>query len=394
MSKKDTKSTSSADKARELLMQSINKKFGTNTLRKFTITEQINRISTSYFLLDDILGGGIPEGRIVEIYGWESVGKSFLTTKIMSSAQAQGKVVALFDAENAFHGDFAHQCGLDIEDKFIYSDEQSGNKIFGSIETICEANIRSIEEGNGPLVDVIVVDSVASLMTEYEEEHSGDGKSKIGDLAKMMAVNLKKLPKKAAAGKCTIIFINQVRQQIGVMYGNPEITPGGKALGFFASVRIELRRKGGTEGKILEGKDNQVGHKVVAKIVKNKTAPPHRKAEFTIFYDGRTDDTEDILAMGEKYEFIQVQGNTRRYVTDDGVEIKAVGKAKMLEAIREGGHALREEMIAKIKEHMKKDGNLVLSNDEIEESNAISGSWSENEDEEFNLDDLDNFNDD
>lgn len=355
-------------KAKAALTADIRKKYGADAAKNFNEVMEIPRFSTGFFTLDDAIGGGLPQGRIVEIYGWESVGKSYLTSKVMANAQKDGGLVYLFDAESGFNPVFANKCGLNTtEDYFTYSGEQNANKIFKIIESILKVNIDLVHQGETPLYPIIVIDSVASLLTDYDEEHDA-GAAKVGDLARVMSTNVRRLVTLTEKAKTTVVFINQLRQNINIGYGaNPEITSGGKALGYYASVRIELKRVGGQDGKVFEGKDNQIGHKVKARIVKNKTAPPHKQAIFTIFYDGSTDDTEDVYTLGLKYGIISKQGNTHYYKASNGTEIKTIGKDKTISALRDAGQALRDEIIQKIRSAAIESGDDTMSTTEIAE---------------------------
>ncbi|MBZ1348168.1 MAG: recombinase RecA [Candidatus Nealsonbacteria bacterium] len=273
----------------------IKQRFGDGAIMKLKETEavDVNVIPTGSFSLDLALGvSGIPRGRVIEIFGPESSGKSTLALHICAEAQKQGGVAAFVDAEHAMDPDYAKRIGVDI-DNLLISQPDSGEQALQIVERL----IRSGE------IDVIVVDSVAALVPQAEID--GEiGEFQIGLQARIMSQALRKLSSIIAKTKTVVIFLNQTRMKIGIRFGNPETTPGGLALKFYASVRIDLRRIAQ-----IKQKEEIIGSRIKAKIVKNKIAPPFKVAEFDIFYNEGISFFGDVLSTGLKTGVIKKAGS-------------------------------------------------------------------------------------
>jgi recombination protein RecA len=282
------------DSALSRAVQQIEKQFGKGAVMKLDgdARAAVDGIPTGALSLDIALGGvGVPRGRVLEVFGPESSGKTTLTLHIIANAQRLGGVAAFIDAEHALDPSWAKRLGVKLDDLLV-SQPDTGEQAL----EICEMLVRS------NAVDVIVIDSVAALIPRAEiEGEMGD--SHVGLQARLMSQALRKLTGAIAKSRSTVIFINQIREKIGVMFGNPETTPGGRALKFYASVRIDVRRT----GTIKEG-EISVGSRTRARVVKNKIAPPFRDAEFDIMYDRGISYEGDVLDLGVLANVVEKSG--------------------------------------------------------------------------------------
>ncbi|HOF42518.1 MAG TPA: recombinase RecA [Candidatus Moranbacteria bacterium] len=281
------------------LVEDIQEKFGDGMIMKLGDVKKVDveSIPTGSVSLDIALGiGGVPRGRIIEVYGPESSGKTTLALHIVANSQKKGGTAAFVDAEHALDPEYAKKIGVKINDLLI-SQPDTGEQALDIVETLVRSGV----------VDVIVVDSVAALVPKAEiEGEMGD--QHVGRQARLMSQALRKLTAIIARSNATVIFINQIRMKIGVMFGNPETTTGGQALKFYSSVRVEVRRA----AQIKKGEE-VVGNRVKVKIVKNKVAPPFKTAEFDIMYNEGISLTGDILDTGVKYEVVKKSGNSFLY---------------------------------------------------------------------------------
>jgi recombination protein RecA len=323
-------------KALKLTMEKIDKDYGKGSVMKLgeRATVNIESISTGSLGLDVALGiGGLPKGRIIEIYGPESSGKTTVATHVIAEAQKMGGICAIIDAEHAFDSMYAKKLGVDI-DNLLISQPDYGEQALEIADRLIASNA----------VDVVVIDSVAALVPKSElEGEMGD--SKMGLHARLMSQALRKLTANISRTNCCVIFINQLREKIGVMFGNPEVTTGGNALKFYASVRLDIRRS----TQIKDG-DEAIGNRIKVKVVKNKVAPPFRLAEFDIIYGEGISKIGEIIDMGVDMNFIQKAGSWFSY---DGQKL-GQGRDAVKQLFADNPE-LAQEIETKIREKVKAD---------------------------------------
>ena len=327
-------------KSLDLAVKQIEKQFGKGSIMRLgdAPVVSVDVIPTGSLALDAALGvGGVPRGRIVEIYGPESSGKTTLATHIVAEAQRIGGTCAFIDAEHAFDATYAQKLGVDI-DSLLVSQPDTGEQALN----ICDMLVRS-----GAL-DAIVIDSVAALVPQAEIE--GDmGDSHVGLQARLMSQALRKLAGNLNRTKTALIFINQIREKIGVMFGNPETQPGGRALKFYASIRMDIRRI----GAIKDGTE-VVGNRTRVKVVKNKVAPPFRQAEFDIIYGEGISSMGELIDLGVESDIIQKSGSWYAYGENKIGQGREAAKTWLIE-----NPEATEEVKRRIKETLAVNGTHV-----------------------------------
>ena len=325
-------------KALQLTLDKLDKTYGKGTVMKMgdKAVEEVEAISSGSLGLDLALGvNGYPRGRVIEIYGPESSGKTTLTLHAIAEAQKSGGIAAFIDAEHAFDRNYAEKLGVDIEN-LIISQPDNGEQAL----EIAENLIRS------GAIDIVVIDSVAALTPKSEiEGEMGD--SKMGLHARLMSQALRKLTGTISKTNCTVFFINQLREKIGVMFGNPETTTGGNALKFYASVRLDIRRS----SQIKDG-DNVIGNRTKVKVVKNKVAPPFKVAEFDIMYGEGVSKTGEILDLAVEFEIVKKAGSWFSY----GETKLGQGRDAVKSLIKDNPE-LADELELKIKDKIKENNN-------------------------------------
>ncbi len=318
-------------KALKLTLDKLDKAYGKGTVMKMSdaAVEDVDAISSGSLGLDLALGvGGYPRGRVIEIYGPESSGKTTLTLHAIAEAQKAGGIAAFIDAEHAFDRFYAEKLGVDI-DNLIISQPDHGEQALEIADNLVRSGA----------IDIIVIDSVAALTPKSEiEGEMGD--SKMGLHARLMSQALRKLTASISKTNCTMIFINQLREKIGVMFGNPETTTGGNALKFYASVRLDIRRS----TQIKDSNGSVMGNKTRVKVVKNKVAPPFRLAEFDIMYGEGVSKVGEVLDIAVEHEIIKKSGSWFSYD-----ETKLGQGRDAVKALIKDNPELMEELEAKVK---------------------------------------------
>ena len=327
----------------------IEKQFGKGSIMRLGDTQSLDveSVSTGSLSLDVALGiGGLPMGRIVEIFGPESSGKTTLTLSVIAQAQKAGKTCAFIDAEHALDPVYAAKLGVSVDDLLV-SQPDTGEQAL----EICDALVRS------GAVDVIIIDSVAALTPKAEiEGEMGD--THVGLQARLMSQALRKLTGNIKNANCLVIFINQIRMKIGVMFGNPETTTGGNALKFYASVRLDIRRVGAIkEGEEVVGNDTRV------KVVKNKVAAPFKQADFQILYGSGISKESELIDLGVKHKLVDKSGAWYSY---NGDKI-GQGKANSMKFLRENP-AISSEIETRLRELLLTSPTLATEANDVEES--------------------------
>lgn len=289
------------EEALETAVSQIEKQFGSGAIMRFGDKQNVNveTFPTGSLSLDIALGGGVPKGRVIEVFGPEASGKTTLALHMIAESQKQGGTVAFVDAEHALDPEYSKIIGVNL-DNLLISQPDTGEQALEITETLVRSSA----------VDVVVVDSVAALVPKAEiEGEMGD--SHVGLQARLMSQALRKLTGSVSKSNTTVIFINQLRQKIGVMFGNPETTPGGQALKYYSSVRIDIRRT-----QAIKQGEESIGNNVKAKVVKNKVSAPFKVAEFDIMYNEGISGTGDLLDLAVKHDLIKKSGAWYEYEGD------------------------------------------------------------------------------
>jgi recombination protein RecA len=344
---------SGSKNAIEETIRMIKTKFGEESIMKLGQAPKvdINVIPTGSLGLDAALGiGGFPRGRILEIFGPESSGKTTLSLHAIAEAQKLGGVCAFIDAEHALDPEYAKRIGVKI-DELLISQPDTGEQALEIVESL-------VRTGK---IDIVVIDSVAALTPKDEIE--GDmGAHHVGKQARLMAQALRKLTAIVSKSKTIIIFINQIRMQIGVMFGNPETTPGGKALKFYTSIRLDIRRI----AQIKKGEEI-MGGRVRVKVVKNKVGAPFKQTEFDLMYNEGISKEGEIMALGEKMGILSKMGNSYKYIPKNGEEIVLGRGYDATRQFLKENKKISDEILGKIKKFMTEEGFEFEAKPDVEE---------------------------
>jgi recombination protein RecA len=338
--KEEEKSKLSPEKKKQLdvALDAIEKQFGKGTIMKLgdQASLEIQAVSTGSITLDFALGiGGLPKGRVVEIYGPESSGKTTVATHAIAEVQKEGGVAAFVDAEHAFDPSYARKIGVDTK-SLLFSQPESGEQALAIVDTLVRSNA----------VDIVVVDSVAALVPQAElEGEMGD--ASVGLQARLMSQALRKLTGVISKSSCIVLFINQLRDKIGVMYGSPETTTGGKALKFYASVRLDIRRI----GQLKEGTD-VIGNRTKVKVVKNKVAPPFKEVEFDIIYGEGISKIGELIDLAVEPGIIKKSGAWFSY----GDEKIGQGREAVKQMLKEKPE-MYDKILQQVREHLNAKGD-------------------------------------
>ncbi|MCU0339543.1 MAG: recombinase RecA [Spirosomaceae bacterium] len=333
-------------KALQTTIEKLDKAFGKGTVMRLSDSKvmDVEVVSTGSLGLDLALGiGGVPKGRVVEVYGPESSGKTTLTMHCIAEAQKAGGLAAFIDAEHAFDRVYAQKLGIDTQNLLI-SQPDNGEQALEIAEHLIASGA----------IDIIVIDSVAALVPKAELEGEM-GESKMGLQARLMSQALRKLTGVINKTNCCCIFINQLREKIGVMFGNPETTTGGNALKYYCSVRLDIRRV----GQIKESADNITGNRTRVKVVKNKLAPPFKVVEFDIMYGEGISKVGEILDLATELEIVKKSGSWFSY----GGNRLGQGRDAVKDLLKDNPE-LAEELEAKIRAHVATDDNALLDTKE------------------------------